>query len=113
MAFIIFICEPYAICRDPNNKLFSYYRFVAKSLNRSITESGNYALEIEFTYSTIYLKCVCSVLSMFSDVRNLRKIIYADSGKITLMAIFGSFYFRWSGSLVAARPSQEDRDDHN
>ena len=91
MAFIIFICEPYAICRDPNNKLFSYYRFVAKSLNRSITDSGNYALEIEFTHSTIYLECVCSVLSMFSDVRNLLKIIYADSGKISLIAILSTF----------------------
>ena len=83
MAFIIFICKPYAICRDANNKWFIYYRIVAKSLNESITDSGNYALEIVFTYSTTYMLRVCSVLSMFSDVRNLRKIIYADSGKIT------------------------------
>ena len=72
----------------------------------SVAESENDALEIEFTYSTTYMLRVCSVLSMFSDVRNLRKVIYADSGKITLMAISGSFYFRWSGSLDAARLGQ-------
>ena len=72
----------------------------------AITESVNYALEIEFTHSTSSVMCVCSVLSMFSDVRKLLKIIYADSGKITLMAISGSFYFRWSGSLDAARLGQ-------
>ena len=94
MAFIIFICEPYAICRDANNKLFIYYRFVAKSLNESITDSGNYALEIEFTHSTSYVRCVCSVLSMFSDVRNLLKIIYADRGTISLMADYTTFNFR-------------------
>ena len=93
MAFIIIICEPNAICRDTNNKLSSHYRLVAKSLNRSITESGNYALEIEFTYSTIYLKCVCSVLSMFSVVGNLLKTIYADGGKISLMADYTTFNF--------------------
>ena len=91
MAFIIFTCEPYAICRDANNKLFIYYRIVAKSLNESITDSGNYALEIEFTHSSRSVMCVCSVLSMFSDVRNLLKIIYADSGKISLIAIFSTF----------------------
>ena len=60
----------------------------------SITDSGNYALEIEFTHSIRLLMCVCSVLSMFSDVRNLLKIIYTDSGKISLIGIFGTFYFR-------------------
>ena len=57
----------------------------------SITDSGNYALEIEFTYSTRLLLCVCSILSMFSDVWNLRKIIYADSGKKSLMAVLSTF----------------------
>ena len=94
MVFIIFICKPYAICRVANNKLFIYYRIVAKSLNESITDSGNYASEIEFTYSTTYMMCVCSVLSMFSDVRNLLKIIYADGGKISLMADYTTFNFR-------------------
>ena len=79
----------------------------------SITESENYALEIEFTHSTRLLMCVCSVLSMFSDVRNLLKIIYADSGKISLIANSGTFFFSRSGGLGAARPSQEDRDDHD
>ena len=93
MAFIIFICKPYARCRVANNKLFIYYRICAKSLNESITDSGNFALEKEFTYSTTYMLRVCSVLSMFSDVRNLRKIIYAESGKITLIANSGTFLF--------------------
>ena len=91
MAFIIFICKPYAICRDANNKWFIYYRIVAKSLNESITDSGNYALEKEFTYSTTYMLRVCSVLSMFSDVGNLRKLIYADSGKIIFDGEFWHF----------------------
>ena len=57
----------------------------------SITDSENYALEIEFTHSTSTVGCVCSVLSMFSDVWNLRKIIYADSGKKSLMAVLSTF----------------------
>ena len=57
----------------------------------SITDSENYALEIEFTHSTRLLLCVCSILSMFSDVWNLRKIIYADSGKKSLMAVLSTF----------------------
>ena len=83
------------------------------SLSMSITDSGNYALEIEYTHNTSSVLCVCSALSMSSDVRNLLKIIYADSGKISLIAIFATLYFRRSSSLGAARPSQEDRDDHD
>ena len=57
----------------------------------AIAESKNYALEIQFTHSTRLLLCVCSILSMFSDVWNLRKIIYADSGKKSLMAVLSTF----------------------
>ena len=77
----------------------------------SITDSRNYALEIEFTHSTRLLMCVCSVLSMFSDVRNLLKIIYADRGKISLMANYTAFNFRIYSNPRASRPSLVVRND--
>ena len=63
-------------------------------LNTTTNNPGIYALQIEFTHSTSTVVCVCSVLSMFSDVRNLLKIINADRGKISLMANYTTFNFR-------------------
>ena len=63
-------------------------------LNTTTNNPGIYALQIEFAHSTRSVECVCSVLSMFSDIRNLLKIINADRGKIFLMAIYTTFNFQ-------------------
>ena len=80
-------------------------------MNIATINPGFYALQIKFTHSTSTLMCVCSVLSMFSDVRNLLKTIYADGGKISLMADYTTFNFLWYGDPGATDMSQLVRND--
>ena len=80
-------------------------------MNIATINPGFYALQIKFTHSTSTLMCVCSILSMFSVVGNLLKTIYADGGKISLMADYTTFNFLWYGDPGATDMSQLVRND--